>query len=292
MSEKKRVKIEKKLLATFALIAAIGVASIIPLTLVMGNTAKAQTNFSDPLFNIEIPFAYYNADVTYNVEINSVIDGSHRVQDVWYRDAAIIAAKPSINLEVLGSDTVARIEFFEYTAYTDTLQLQKSYSYFAYNEAAFKQYSNGHFVTEYYRNNIQNTLKRSGGDYFGGSDVTSPDEPMFTWIAGNSQNHGYKGKIAKHDSAILTAIADTQTIYIDVKRVAFVSINVDGKMVVVEDNKLVQHIELTKTDDGFRYGDPANIGREVYIGLPTIPYNGTDVPEEFWHIIWPDKFGK
>jgi hypothetical protein len=291
MSEKNKTKIEKKLIATIALIVTIGIATIVPLTFVMSNTARAQTNITDPLFNIAIPFAYYNADVTYNVEINSVIDGGHSIYDVWYRDAAVIAAQPSINLDVLGNDTVARIEFFEYTVYTDKLQLQKSYSYFAYNEEAFEQYSTGNFVTEYYRNNLQDVLTRTGSDYFGGFGVTDPEDSMFTWIAGNSQNHQCYNELAKHESDILTAIANTQTVYVDVKRVAFVSVDTDGKLMVVEDNKLVQHIELTKSDDGFLYGNPADIGREVYIGLPKIPYNGTDVPEEFWPIIWPDKFG-
>jgi hypothetical protein len=177
VSEKNKMKIEKKLIAAIALAITIGIATVIPLTFFMDNTAKAQTSVTASLFNIDIPCAYYNANVTYDVKINSLIDGSHRVHDIWYRDGAVIAVQPSINYDVLDNNTVARIEFFEYTVYTDKLQLQKSYSYFAFNESAFGRVDTPHgsssFIVEYYINNIRN--KNRGSDTFGGEDVTGPD---------------------------------------------------------------------------------------------------------------------
>ena len=303
MSEKNKIKIEKKLVASFALIIAIGIASIVPLAIFMGAAEKvsAQTIATDSLFNIDITCAYYNADVIYNVEINSVFDGSYRVHNVWYRDAAVIDVQPLINYDALDKTTMARIELFEYTVYTDKLVLQKSYSYFAFNESAFGQGNvNGHsssYIFAYYQDYIGSKCR--GSDTFVGNDLTDyiidPTKPMSVWsgsIVGNSQSRGYgQNKLDKEQSNILDAIKDVQAVYLDVKRVAYISLSIDGTVIAVEDNKLLQHLELTKTADGFMFGDPATIGREIYFGLPQIPYKGTDVPEEFWPIIWPDKFG-
>jgi hypothetical protein len=289
------MKIEKKLVALSVFAFAIGMVLLLPLPAFMNATAQA--NIADSLFNIDIPCAYYNANVTYDVEINSLIDGSHRVHDVWYRDGAVIAVQPSINYDALDNNTIARVEFFEYTISTDKLQLQKSCSYFAFNKQSFGQTdepkSSFDFIFDYYEKNLQ--PKRGGtfgGDSFGGLDVTDLAEPMDFLIVGNSMNCGYPGKLEKSHRNILDAIAETQTIYLDVKRVAYISLSNDGTVIVVEDNKLLQHLELTKTDDGFMFGNPTAVKRETYFGLPTIPYNGTDVPEEFLPLIWPDIFGK
>jgi hypothetical protein len=243
--------------------------------------------------------------VDYNVEINSLIDGSHRVFYTWYRDAAVIAIQPSINYAVLGNDTIARIEFFEYAIYTDKLPLQKSYSYLAFNDSAFKQYDeykNGRrisFITEFYEKNLQ-TKRVKGGDSFGGEGITDPSEPMYIWVAGNSDSYSdaRSKSLDKTYSNILSAIKNTYTIYLDVRRVAYISLNVDGTMIIMEDSTLLQHLELINTGDGFLYGNPADVydpvivDRKFYFGLQPIPYNGTSVPEEFWPIIWPDKFGE
>ncbi|MDR2707901.1 MAG: hypothetical protein LBB87_04070 [Nitrososphaerota archaeon] len=305
MSEKNKNGNRKKLITSIALVITIGIATIIPLAFFMSgtNTVKAQQSVTDSLFNIDIPCAYYNADVTYNVEINSMIDGRHSVFDAWYRDAAVIAVQPSINYDALDNDTVARIEYFEYTVYTDNLQLQKSYSYFAFNEKAFDQYNDGpsaYFAMNYYTENMRSHLR--DGDYFGGFSVTDPEDPMIVWVAGNHANRGYGADetIDETYRNILAEVESTQTIYLDIRRVAYVSISVDGTMMVVEDNKIIQHLELTKNDEGFMFGTPADIPvevysgrqREYYFGLPTIPYKGTDVPEELWSTVWPDIFGE
>jgi hypothetical protein len=299
LSEKNKTKIEKKLVASIALIITIGIASVVPLTFFMGNatSVSAQTSTADSLFNIDIPCAYYNANVTYDVEINSMFDGSHRMLGYYYRAGSVIAVQPSINYNVLDGDTVARIELFEYAVYTDNLQLQKTYGYFSYNGEAFGLYDteDGHmtnFAMKYWRENIEPKLVGTSKS-FGGDDITDPEKPMNVWIDGNMENFGDKNKsIDKRHSNILAEVEKTPSVYLDVRRVAYMSLNADGTIVVVEDNKLVQHLELTKTDDGFMYGNPANVGREIHFGLHAIPSKGTTVPEDLWPAVWPHLFGE
>jgi hypothetical protein len=266
--------------------------------------AKAQPSIADSLFNIDIPCAYYNANVTYNVVIHDIIHGgSDRVHDIWYRDSAVIAVQPSINYTVLDKDTMARIELFEYTVYTDKLQLQKTHSYLAFNEDAFGQYNDRRgFASGYWEEELLDRDDGMSGHSFGGESVNDPAEQMPVWIAGNNENHGYRQgeTMSKTHANILAAIEAAQTIYLDVRRVAYISLSVDGTVLVVEDNKLLQHLELIKNDDGFMFGAPADIPvevysgrqREYYFGLPNIPYKGTDVPEELWSTVWPERFGK
>ncbi|MCL2642708.1 MAG: hypothetical protein FWD52_04270 [Candidatus Bathyarchaeota archaeon] len=283
------MKIEKKLIALSIFAIAIGIATVLPMTVFMN--AKAQTDIADSLFNIDIPCAYYNANITYNVEINDIVHepGGQRTYDFWYRGGSVIAVQPSINLTVLDDNALARIEFLEYSVYTDKLQLDKSYSYFAFNEEAFGQIDDQHIATKYLAEKLVPN-KRIGGQTYGGLSTTDPTEPMIRWIAGNMDSIGVGSgrSLDKQFYNILAAIEDTQTIYLDVRRVAYISLSKDGTMVIVEDNKLLQNLELTKNDDGFMFGNPAAVKIETYFRLPEIPYKGTDLPEKFW----PEVFGK
>ncbi|MDR0797345.1 MAG: hypothetical protein LBE70_01280 [Nitrososphaerota archaeon] len=300
MSEKNKTKIEKKLVASIALIITIGIASVVPLTFFMDNNAKAQTSVTDSLFNLNIPCAYYNVDIAYNVEINDKISNLQRMLDFYYRDAAVIAVQPSINYSVLDSNTVARIEIFEYTVYTNNLELQKSYTALSFNEQAFGQYTSknpyGHmtsFAMKYWEETLLPKLG-SGSKSFCSYGIDDPNEQMLTDYAGNNENFGQgNGKsIDKKHGNILAEVEKTQSVYIDVKRVAYISLCDDGTIVVVDDNKLLQHLELAKTNDGFMYGNPANVDREFYYGLSKIPYNGPydSVPEDRRSSVWPDLF--
>jgi hypothetical protein len=281
------MKIEKKLIALSIFAIAIGIATVIPMTFFM--SAKAQTDVADSLFNIDIPCAYYNANITYNVEINDIVHGGgQRIFDLWYRGGPVIAVQPSINHTVLDDNTVARIEFFEFSVYTDKLQLDKSYSYFGFNEEAFEQNGNKHIAAKYVEENLLPN-KRIGGQGYGGQSITDLTESMPRWITGNTDSIGIGSghHLDKQFYKIIAAIEDTHTIYLDVRRVAYISLSDDGTIVIVEDNKLLQHLELTKNDDGFMFGSPSAVKIETYFGLPKIPYKGTDLPEEFW----PEVFG-
>ncbi|MCL2172838.1 MAG: hypothetical protein FWB84_04245 [Candidatus Bathyarchaeota archaeon] len=296
------MKIEKKLIALSILAVTIGIATVIPMTYFLN--AKAQTNIADSLFNIDIPCAYYNANATYNVVIHDIIHGgSDRVYDTWFRDNAVIAVQPSINYTVLDKNTVSRIELFEYTLYTDKLQIQKTHSYLSFNEEAFEHYNDkDSLTTEYWQETLLDKSDGRTGYSFGGLSVSDPGEQIPVWIAGENENHGYNqsDNSYKKGDKILETIKDTQTIYLDIRRVAYISLSADGTVIIVEDNKLLHHLELTKNDNGYMFGTPADIRveiysgrqREYYFGLPNIPYSGTDVPEELWSTVWPDRFGK
>ncbi len=119
MSEKNKIKIEKKLVASFALIIAIGIASIVPLTIFMG-TAKAQTVTDDSWFNISLNHAYFSANIA---------DGIYQSVDVRGFDT-------SFNMEAFNRQTGARIEYFEIICYTDDgIQLYRTTYYTGANSS-------------------------------------------------------------------------------------------------------------------------------------------------------------
>ena len=118
-----------------ALIITIGIVTIVPLAFTMNNTAKAHLFIDDSWFNINVPCAYFNADVTYDVTYYSRSASRYFTYDLYYRSAAIIAIQPSINPAALDKATDARIEYFECAVYTNELTLSKQYFYLTMNSS-------------------------------------------------------------------------------------------------------------------------------------------------------------
>ena len=252
--------LEKKLIISITLIITIGIATIVPLAFIMNNTAKAHLFIDDSWFNINVPCAYFNADVTYDVTYYSRPASRYFTYDLYYRSAAIIAIEPSINPVALDKATDARIEYFECVVYTNELTLSKQYFYLTMNssnvagsDALFS------FANKYLENfNPDFSINPSGYGY-GGMSVDDLEKPMPIWMAIDYQNFGQNKTLNKNYLNVLDVIENTPTIYLDITRIGYVSVINTGTVTIVKDNTLIQHLEMKNTGDGFMLGNPANV---------------------------------
>jgi hypothetical protein len=277
------MKIEKKLVALsiFALI--IGISIVVPVTFFMNEKTQ---KYDDPWFNIEIPYAYF--------EVNMLNDSYayHYLLDV-------LAIQPSINYNALNQQLDGRIEYLEYTVYTDNMQLSSNTYHLSINntdnENMFDPFSfyNGHYFNSSYADTFPSYKNYN---YY---HIKDPAQlpPMLRTGSISSINE------AEYNS-ILVELENTQTIYIDIKRVGYITFEGDTPIVTLAGNKIIQHIELTKNGNAFTFGDKDitginwNLTRLFAYGVMvtfnvddlTSHYTSTDQFPIGVEIIWEDDF--
>jgi hypothetical protein len=249
--------IEKKLILCAILAITIGIATIVPLEYFMAaqTQVNAQTMFT-PWFNVSVPYAYVNLDQS----------GGNNTM-TW--DGAMIQALANFTLtpaaiELKNAD--AQVEFYQFQVSSD----QGPIVNITYSVAVSKEEVNVTGVP----GGVWMAITGSGGNSFtfadgttyngpnngncGGGMVLSniPDEPMqnFTVAVVSTYLASYNGNSA---SQALTELRNAQNLYIDVTRAYSVSFEGNAKTATtttISNNQVLQHIELTKTGNGFVYG--------------------------------------
>jgi hypothetical protein len=242
--------IEKKLILCSIFALTIGIATITPLTIFM-STAKAQTDEATPWFNIYVPYALYTANVTdVPVEYPDGLGPRMTYTTAYTMDFNITvnpAAQP--NLEV------ARAEYFEMQIYSDLGPIENLTHYIgasgngniSYDPAKTFLFSRenwfnisspgGMFLSQY--NGTLSSVFGTGLLQQGMAGLSSssffPDQPQ---TASQKFQNSY----------------NADKIYIDVRRVGFVSFDGNSTIVTLADNSVIQHLELTRQGDQFVYG--------------------------------------
>jgi hypothetical protein len=240
------MQIEKKLIACSILAIAIGIATVVPLAFFMN--VKAET-YDEPWFNVEVPYAYFKANAT----------------DNFYQSTTSIVIQPTINHDALSHQTDARIEYFEFTIYSDTIQLSNATYTLAINSSAVEDPTS---LFEFSRENWFNSSAFGAGCY-----VTNLTEPLHLMGTGSSVSYGFEDSswINKNFGAILSTMENAQTIYLDVRRLGYVTFDGNNIVVTLASNQVIQHLEMTKTGDAFTFGDPASV-RDQFYSLPEPQY--------------------
>jgi hypothetical protein len=238
------MKIEKKLIAISILAIAIGIATVIPMTHFMN--ANAQT-YDTPWFNIEVPYAYFKADLTGNI----------------YQDIYLMPLQTSINYKTYNPQTDGRIEYLELTFYTDDLQLFKG-TYFISASNSDKDPSDMLvFAREDWFNSTDFDLNH------GGSGVCINSTNQMPQIGGIFCKGITSGDdvdwLNKRFGDLLTVLENTQTIYFDVTRIGYVTFDGSNTVVTLAGNQVIQHIELTKKNNAFIFGELEDIERQLAI---------------------------
>jgi hypothetical protein len=80
-----------------------------------------------------------------------------------------------------------------------------------------------------------------GGRHF---EYASTDDPNDNWI---SERFG----------AILATMENSQTIYLEIRRVGYVTFEGNKTVITLASNPVILHLEMTKNGDAFTFGDPA-----------------------------------
>ncbi|MCL2358474.1 hypothetical protein [Candidatus Bathycorpusculum sp.] len=228
------MKIEKKLVALSILAITIGIATIAPVSVFMN--AKAQTNqtYGEPWFNIEIPSAYVAIDLTN--------DG--------YMLTEILDFQPSLTDNALNQQSEARIEYFEVTFSTDDMQLAKNIYCIGMgnpdNEDPAKIYA---FYMENWVNGSSANIACNGSIYITDLiELTYPRGFGHSYIVGD-----------EFETAL-----DTQTIYLDVRSVCYVTFDGNNTVVTWADDQDIQHITLTNNGNSFVFGDRDNSDMDTF----------------------------
>ena len=228
------MKIEKKLVALSILAFAIGIATILPMSTLMN--VKAQT-YDDPWFNIEVPYVYFEANTTDDNAYQYLLN--------------VLAIQPSVNYNALNRDLEGRIEYLEYTIYTDDIQLSKNTYCLSINNADKENLIDSFsFCKDYYFNSSYFDTSSDNDNYNGyhiKKDLTQLPSILSTGSISCVSENEFKD--------ICAVLENTQTIYIDVKRVGYVTFDGDNTVVTLADKQAIHHIELTKNGDTFTFGD-------------------------------------
>jgi hypothetical protein len=253
------------LCSIFAL--AIGIATIVPLAFFM-DTARAQTE--EQWLDIDVPWAYFNADVT--------ADNMHRI-------IGGIGFSTFPNYNLLTKNIDSRVDYVEIIIYTDELQLSKSHFYFVTTRPGFETLpptktadTDAWFEVPWIRDRYgiapygmssqtyTNAIPNTGIPLSAITEISPEDLPE-EWkdVAPNARH--IDGKVGVHISnidetttAVLTALENAQTIFLDIRRVACITFADDGTVTTSDCDQMIQHIELTKNSKGeFTFGEMAGI---------------------------------
>ncbi|MDR0493081.1 MAG: hypothetical protein LBH74_05535 [Nitrososphaerota archaeon] len=250
------MKIEKRMIALCICTLLIGLATVLPLTYFTHNTVSAQTN--DPEFDISIDYLYFSA--------NAVADGYQRVIGVGFM--------PLIDFNAFNPQTVAKIEYYDFVYYTDDQELGRSSHFIGANNTYIDtdEYMSGfHDLVTFSRAAwFENNFERSCSGYWSSLPIAGDGRMAMSQggadapIAMGGPNYlGYafidecdnNGPLDEIYNAILMAIENKQTIYLDVIRVGSTTFDDKGDIVVAYTNDTIIHLELTKNGDAYTFGN-------------------------------------
>ena len=243
------MQIEKKLILCSILAISIGIAAIVPVAYFMNNTASAQT-IDDPWFNVSVPYAYFKANTT----------------DNFYQSNTAIILQPTINNDAISQQTDARIEYFVFDLFNEQgLQLANATFFIGMNSSAIGDPAS---LFTFSRENWFNSSAFGSGCY-----LTNFTEPVRLMGTGGSVVYGYgdSNAIKEKFGAVLATMENAQTIYLDVRRLGYVTFDGNNTIVTLAGDQVTQHLELTKTGDSFTYGNPAAV-RDQFFSIPEPQY--------------------
>jgi hypothetical protein len=262
--------IEKKLIICSILVLAIGIASVVPLEYFM--MADAQTTPIQPWFDVNVPYVYVNLNKT---GANDTATWS----GVNIQGLANFTLTPA-GTDLKGAD--AKIEYYQFEvsseqgpivnmSYSIALSIEKfpagdkinnvpgipGGGYFAIDGAGNNQFF---FANGLVYNGIPNYNGYCGGgmcvyQIVGDNLSSGATNQTFSIGVFGADAMNYNGV---NSDQVVNALRNANTLYIDVSRIC--SVSYDGNVTVnmPTSNQILQHIELTKTDNGFVYGTYTN----------------------------------
>lgn len=230
--------IEKKLILCGILAIAIGIATIVPAEYFMSVQAQATTP-DKPWTNLNLPYAYWNANLNIGNFTTTMCGEEHNA-----------VANITITSDAL-KDADARIEYYQLKVYSDQGVLY-NLTYYVGVAKSGEQVDTYNSTLYYSGGNTYSTNSTSGGGMF--VDEVIDGSTYQGLISGTTINYN-----CTTVPPIVTNLQNAKALYIDVSRLCSITFNGNITTVEMESNKVLQHIELTKTDSEFVYGTTDNI---------------------------------
>jgi len=236
---KNQMKIEKKLFAFSILAITIGTASIMPLAFFMSQ-AKAQATDDIPWFNCNVVYASWNAT-------------SESIYDmVSYSSAHLVLLNYSVNPDAINILDNARVEYYQLQVYSDKGPIENITFSFGAN---FKEDIDPTKSFYFARPGWFNTTTSGGGTF-----ITKFNGTLADCLADGLGLCGFGGGSSSSSFGNTTLpekilnIQNAQTIYIDVRRLGYVTFDGNTTTVTLASSEVIQHVELTKSGDQYVYG--------------------------------------
>ncbi len=253
------MKTEKKLITYSAIAIMIGVASIAPLLFLMSGTANAQLTPDKPWFNLNIPYAYWNPNVNGDNGTTTFSGERHN-----------IIANITTDSDAILKDADARIEYYQLQVYSDQGPIYDLTYYVGIAKP-------GELVDTY-----NSTMFFLGGNTYGTNSTSGGIfiiDPGFYNVA--SWYGLISGSTLSYNSTSIPTVAtdakNANVLYIDVSRLSYVTFNGNTTTVTTESSDVLQHIELTKTDNGFVYGSTTNLHVPFPLEGPTTTHSPVNI---------------
>lgn len=273
------MKTEKKLIALSVLAIIIGIASIAPALFLMTGTAKADIDSDKPWFNVDIPWAYF---VTFNGSQKGLPQSDYWINITQetempnyegINESNLVSERHSIVLNfTLNHGAVddisdARFEYYEIQVYSDKGPIYNT-SYFIgtnrTNSFDLKAESFHFMRDDWFDSNT------TGGGMFTYQWNASGSADTSTIAGSGCGTIGSSGT-----SREVTAFRAAETVYIDIRRIGWVTFNGNSTVVTLTDNQVLQHIQLEKNGETFLYNAlfPADELSQVDLSWPTRSLN-------------------
>jgi hypothetical protein len=259
------MKIEKNLIAFSILAIIIGTASIAPLAFFM-SPAKAQTTDDTSWFNVDVPYASWVATIEENA--TGYLVGVGTIYGLMsYGTTYHVALNFTVNPDAVDTLDNARVEYYQLQVYSDKGQIANETYYFGANckDDIDIDPTSFYFAQEDWFNTTT-----SGGGAF----ITKFNGTLADSLANGSGLCGIGGSSSSKSFANTTLpekfldIQNANKLYIDVRRLGFVTFDGNSTIVTLASNEVIQHVELTKSGDQFIYG---TLPQSLLNQPPTIP---------------------
>jgi hypothetical protein len=247
--EKNKMKIEKKIVALCMCALVIGIATALPLTYFTPRIVSAQN--SDPMFDIRPEFVYFYANV---------------VDDV-YQCAIGVGFTPLIDFDTFNPHTVAKIEYYEFVYYTDNQELGRTSHFIGANYSYVDDESIQNFSSFSRATWFENNFERTCYGHWNNADSALFHGGVTASIMGGLNHLGFaefeyddNEPLKETNSAILMALENKQTIYMDAIRVGYTTFDDNNNIIVAYTNDpIIQRLELTKNGDAYTFGNEDEI---------------------------------
>jgi hypothetical protein len=271
---KNQMEIKNKLVAFSILAVIIGIASVVPLAFFM-SPAQAQTTDNIPWFNLDVPYASWTATSQDNA--TGYLVGIGPIYGlVSYNSTYYVALNFTVNPDAVDILDNARVEYYQLQVYSDKGQIDNVTTSFGANCKDDVDPTSSFFFA---REDWFNTTTSGGGGTF----ITKFNGTLTDCLANGLGLGGLSGSSSSNSFANTTLpeeflnIQNANRIYIDVRRLGYVTFNGNSTIVTLASNEVIQHIELTKSGDQFVYGTlPQNLSQVPTIPFPQIPV----IPEQ------------
>ena len=246
---------DKKLILCSILALAIGVAVVVPVEYFM--LAEAQTTSdltrNDPWFSVNVTYAYCNP---YN-------NGGNTTTQL-YGSTIQAVANFTLTTDAL-KDADAQIEYYKFAVSSDQGAIVDMGYYIVLDKENIVTGTCGDGTISFANGLTYNGPASNGGKGINWA-VWKPDTVVgfvSNYIFGTDPNNVPEEAIK---------LRNAQTLYIDVSKVCTVTVKGDITITKPANEEALQHIELTKTADGFVYGKYV----EGTLPLPITPHPPTD----------------